>query len=125
LCAWLAKETLLGEGEVLLVAVKNGRFLTLQGSNLIPLVATRDGRHFKPEQCIRVKCSVLQGKELQKLKEILSSNHVIGKEMILTQGWELLLNAFRLFDVSIRHRIAHIITIITIIIMASNIQIFS
>lgn len=86
-------------------------------------LTTRDGRHFKPNQCTEVNSFVVRGMELQKLKGILSSTLVRGKETVLTQGCDLLLNAFRLLGVSRRRRIAYITTI-TITITASNSRFF-
>jgi hypothetical protein len=47
-----------------------------------------------------MKSSVVQGMKLQKFKNILLSYVVMSKDMIVTQGYELPLNAFQLSDTS-------------------------
>jgi hypothetical protein len=44
--------------------------------------------------------SVVRGVELQKFRKILGSNVVISEKTILTQGYQLPLNAFPLYGVS-------------------------
>jgi hypothetical protein len=94
----LAAETL--AVEVLQVAGTRKEFLKLRGRNGIPIITRREGsilymnKHKK--QCNNIKSSVVQGMQLYKFKKILISNVVISKETILTQGYELPLNAFQL-----------------------------
>jgi len=45
----LAAETYPADGELLQVAVKREEFLKLRGRTRIPVVAKRDGQHFRPE----------------------------------------------------------------------------
>jgi len=45
--------------------------------------------------------------EALETEQILVSNMVISKETILTQGYEIPLNAFRLFGVSRRNRVPY------------------
>jgi hypothetical protein len=56
-----------------------------------------------------MKSSVVQVVKLQKLKKIFVSNMVMSKKKkkILTQGYELLLNAFKLFGVSGRYGVPY------------------
>jgi hypothetical protein len=52
-----------------------------------------------------MKPSVVQGVKLQEFKKILVSNMVMSRKMILTQGYELPLNAFKIFSVNGRYRV--------------------
>jgi hypothetical protein len=50
-----------------------------------------------------MKSSVMHGMKLQKFKENLISNMVVSRKTILRQGYELPLDAFKLFSVSGRY----------------------
>jgi hypothetical protein len=51
--------------------------------------------------------SIVQGVKFQKFKKILVSNMVMSRKTILTQGYELPLNAFKLSSASGRIRIPY------------------
>jgi hypothetical protein len=51
-----------------------------------------------------MKPSIVQGVKLQKFKKNLTCNMVVSRETILTQGYELPLDAFTRFSVSGRYR---------------------
>jgi hypothetical protein len=47
-----------------------------------------------------MKSSIAQDMKLQKFKKNITSNMVVSRETILTQGYELQLDTFKLFSVS-------------------------
>jgi hypothetical protein len=51
--------------------------------------------------------SVVQGVKLKKFQKILISNVGMSEKKILTQGYELPLNAFQLLGVSGRYRVPY------------------
>jgi hypothetical protein len=52
----LAAETHLADGELLQVAANRKEFLKLRGRSRMPVVSTREGQHFKPEETEIKKC---------------------------------------------------------------------
>ena len=108
----LAAETYPVDGRLLHVATNREEFLKLRGKPRIPVICKRDRNILNlNKRKLKIvhpgEVFYCAGYKLQIFKKYFVRSMAVSTETVLTQGYQLPLNAFQLFDYSRIYRVAH------------------